>query len=139
MQIGRKIYYHKYTGQVVWDKGEMSGSVRETTFDEDKVVMPEIDSEDVAVMTLGYGEKTEQFMESGAFVIDHSTKVITFFEPVITEPIVDELTVLKEENSQLKIEKAELIQQLGTKELQITQYETLMVGKGEPLEVPNEI
>jgi hypothetical protein len=139
MKIGRKIYYNKSTGEVVWDKGEMSGSVRDTTFDEDMAVMSEIDSDDIAVMTLEYGEKAEQFRTSGEFTIDHVTKLITFFEPVIPEPIVDELTVLKEENLQLKLEKAELIQQFESKEVQLQSLAISLKIKGEPLEVPNEV
>lgn len=104
MNIGRKVYYNKTTGEVVWDKGEMSGGVRETTFEEDKAVMPEIDNPDVAFMELPYGEKIEQFKTCGGFIVDHDTKQVTFLKK-IEIPVVDEIAVLREENSILKAEK----------------------------------
>jgi len=119
MQIGRKIYYNKTTGEVVWDKGEMSGGVRETTFEEDKAIMPEIESADIVLMTLPYGDKKEEFRVCGGFTVDHKTQKITFKERKI-EVEKTEIEILQEENTALKAEKATLLQTIAAKEKEIS-------------------
>lgn len=106
MQVGRKIYYDTTTGAIIWDKGEMEGSVRETTFEEDCEVMPQI--ADCGVLQLNFGEYFEQFMTMD-FTIDVLTNSITFTERPVPErytPIVDEkellIQTLQQENEQLK-------------------------------------
>ncbi|UWG95513.1 hypothetical protein LPY66_11325 [Dehalobacter sp. DCM] len=69
MNIGRKIYYDT-SGSILWDKGEMSGDVRETSYNEDLAVLPAI-VDAAGFIQLGYGERTEEFKTMGSMrVID---------------------------------------------------------------------
>jgi hypothetical protein len=73
MQIGRKIYYSKDSGVIIWDKGEMSGEVVETTFEQDIEVMPVlslINSDMLGVVQFEYGAYIEQFCNCRGFIID---------------------------------------------------------------------
>lgn len=81
VQIGRKIYYEKSNGVVIWDKGEMAGDVRETTLEEDKEVMPIltlIDSNQLGVKQLNYGELAENFINCKGYRINPITEEVEF-------------------------------------------------------------
>jgi hypothetical protein len=81
MQIGRKIYYEKANGVVIWDKGEMSGDVVETTFEEDIITMPVlalIDSNQLGVLQLEFGELSSQFQSCRGYKINPDTGDIQF-------------------------------------------------------------
>lgn len=81
MEIGRKIYYGKSNGIVIWDKGEMSGSVYETTIDEDCQAMPILTlmpAEELGVKQLQYGELSEQFSTSRGYRINPETEDVEF-------------------------------------------------------------
>lgn len=83
MEIGRKIYFTKDTGVVIWDKGEMEGSVIETTFEEDCISMPVltlIPTEKLGVVQYEFGHLIEQFSTSKGYIIDPITE-----EPVFAE------------------------------------------------------
>ena len=80
-QIGRKIYYEKTNGIVIWDKGEMEGDVRETTLEEDCLTMPIltlISPEQIGIKHLIYGELREQFISSSGYRINPTTEEIEF-------------------------------------------------------------
>jgi hypothetical protein len=73
MDIGRKIYYGKSNGIAIWDKGEMSGSVRETTLEEDMITMPIlalISDAELGICQLEFGELAEQFAVCQGYIID---------------------------------------------------------------------
>jgi len=79
MQIGRKIYYEKSTGNVILDTGEREGSVVETTTAQDfasYVVLSQRVPETVGVIQLVYCKDREKFgvyayhVESGAIAWD---------------------------------------------------------------------
>ena len=78
MDIGRKIYYAKDSGVVIWDKGEMSGAVRETTFAEDCEVIPILalvnDNGMLGVVQLDYGAYAEQFKICRGYIINPETQ-----------------------------------------------------------------
>lgn len=64
LQIGRKIYYEKTTGNVLLDTGERSGSVVETTPEQDSetyVALSERVPETVGAIQLAYGQYTDKF------------------------------------------------------------------------------
>ncbi|ASS76490.1 hypothetical protein CIG75_17010 [Tumebacillus algifaecis] len=64
MQIGRKIYYDKATGNVLVDTGERSGDVVETTIEQDfssYVALAERVPATVGVLELPFGEFAENF------------------------------------------------------------------------------
>lgn len=77
MDIGRKIYYAKYSGVIIWDKGEMSGAVHETTFAEDCEAMPILalvnDNGMLCVVQLDYGAYAEQFITCKGYIINPET------------------------------------------------------------------
>jgi hypothetical protein len=74
IQIGRKIYFDKLTGNVLTDTGERMGNVRTTTLDGDFAAFSQLQSKDpstVGVIQLGYGERVDEFMNMGSMkVID---------------------------------------------------------------------
>lgn len=77
MQIGRKIYYGKSNGLVIWDKGEMEGSVQETTFEQDKLAAPIlqiIPAEEIDVAVFEYGQYREEFVTCKGFIINPQTQ-----------------------------------------------------------------
>lgn len=81
MNIGRKIYYEGSNGIVIWDKGEMSGDVKETTFEEDCATMPiltKIDPAQLRVKQLEYGELSVQFATAKGYIINPITEEIEF-------------------------------------------------------------
>ena len=91
MQIGRKIYYGKSNGLIIWDKGEMSGNVRETTFEEDKQVMPIlalVAENELGVLQLTYGEYLNEFQTCCKYTIDVvGNLVFDYSFPAPTPPV----------------------------------------------------
>ncbi len=65
MQIGRKIYYEKSTGNVILDTGEKNGDVVESTIESDfeayKVLQDRV-KDSVGVIQLEYNYNAENFM-----------------------------------------------------------------------------
>lgn len=81
MEIGRKIYYEKTNGIVIWDKGELSGHVMKTSFEDDCKVMPVltlISPEQLGVKQLEYGELREQFISSKGYRINPINEEVEF-------------------------------------------------------------
>ena len=81
MDIGRKIYYEKSNGIVIWDKGEMSGDVAQTTFQQDCEVMPVltmIDANQLGVLELEYGALSQEFSNCNGFKVNPITETIEF-------------------------------------------------------------
>lgn len=81
MEIGRKIYYEKTNGIVIWDKGEMSGDVRETTFEEDCSAMPIltlIDPVQLGILQLNYGDYSEEFSTCQGYRINPISGLLEF-------------------------------------------------------------
>ncbi|MEK4239731.1 MULTISPECIES: hypothetical protein [unclassified Paenibacillus] len=89
MEIGRKIYYDKVTGVVLVDTGERSGSVVETTQEQDfKVykVLAERVTETVGCLELEYGECGQDFRECNGYRVNIQTGKLEFSYP---DPNVD--------------------------------------------------
>jgi len=81
MQIGRKIYYERTNGIIIWDKGEMEGDVIETTLEQDKEVMPVltlIDPTQLEIKQLEFGELTSAFASARGYRINPVTGQIQF-------------------------------------------------------------
>ncbi|HBQ85363.1 MAG TPA: hypothetical protein DD811_02630 [Syntrophomonas sp.] len=81
MQIGRKIYYEKNNGVVIWDKGEMEGDVVETTLEQDMEVMPVltlIAPEHLGVKQLTFGELSDSFAICRGYRINPDTEEVEF-------------------------------------------------------------
>ena len=81
MDVGRKIYYEKANGVVIWDKGEAQGVESETTFEQDKVACPALNlipSEQLGIKQLAYGELAEQFAQAKGYRINPQTEEVEF-------------------------------------------------------------
>lgn len=119
MNIGRKIYWDKATGNIVVDTGERSGFVRETTLDEDLTAyqaLAERVPDTVGCLQLEYGQHGRDFAECNGYRINPETFELEFSypdpgeteptkptEPVYRKPLsieVDELKASDIENKQ---------------------------------------
>jgi hypothetical protein len=82
LQIGRKIYYEKANGVIVWDKGEMSGDVVETTLEQDEVTMPILSALDtkgqLGILQLDYGAQANSFATCKGYYINVSDNSVVF-------------------------------------------------------------
>lgn len=81
MELGRKIYYEKTNGVVIWDRGEMTGDVAETTLEQDKISTPIltlISSEQLGVKQLKYGELASNFASCKGYKINPITTDVEF-------------------------------------------------------------
>lgn len=75
MQIGRRIYFDLITGNVAQDTGERSGSVVETTVEQDfeaYVALSERVPERIGCLQLEYGEYAQDFTECNGYRVDVS-------------------------------------------------------------------
>lgn len=81
MQIGRKLYYEKTTGNLIVDTGERFGSVVETTIEQDFQLYIALQNklpEAVGIVHLEYGQFSEQFLSCYGFKINLETEEIIF-------------------------------------------------------------
>lgn len=109
MQIGRKIYYDKSTGNVIVDTGERSGDVVETTVEQDiavYVALAERVPDTVGVLQLEYGQFAQDFAACNGYRVDISgdEPVLHFSypdgteepeEPVFQTPLSEQVKTLK--------------------------------------------
>ncbi|MNI16975.1 hypothetical protein D3C73_703280 [compost metagenome] len=122
MQIGRRIYFDNTSGNVVLDTGERSGSVIETTIEQDFLTyfaLSERLPETVGHIQLGYGQYAQDFIESNGVWVNPATLELEFsypgpsdptepVEPEFRKPITQEVDELKEENLNLMVAITEL-------------------------------
>lgn len=82
MEIGRKIYYEKSNGIIIWDKGEMSGSLEPATFEQDAQIMPILNvltsKNQLGVKELSYGELSSSFTTCKGYYINVTDNSIVF-------------------------------------------------------------
>ncbi|MBP0725524.1 hypothetical protein J5Y03_10025 [Bacillus sp. RG28] len=81
MQIGRRIFFDIATGNVILDKGEMQGSVIETTVEQDIEVfkvLSERNRETFDYIQFEYGEFSKEFAECTSYRVNPTTKEIEF-------------------------------------------------------------
>lgn len=126
MQIGRKIYFDKITGNVIVDKGEMQSDVRETTQAEDfvsYVALAERVPETVGVVQLEYGQYDQDFAECNGYRVNITTKTLEFSypdpsipveEPVYQKPLTEQILELETKTDNAIIELTMLIALGGT-------------------------
>lgn len=135
MDIGRKIYYDKATGNVILDTGERSGDVRPTTVEQDIAsysVLSKRNRDSFGVIELAFGQYHQDFIQSKGYRVNPQTKVIEFSyddtgentpsepdsEPEYTVPLTEQIANLEKENSLLKAqnqavsERADFIEDL---------------------------
>ena len=85
MDIGRKIYYDKLTGNILQDTGERSGDVVETTIIEDANTLTQLQGQEVGVIQLQYGERYSEFLNMGSMSVNPSTKEFTIYPRLIIQ------------------------------------------------------
>lgn len=86
LQIGRKIYYEKMSGNVLVDTGERFGDVFETTKELEFSVYPQLMGKDpttIDFIQLAYGERYAEFLNMGSLHIDPVTKILTIYPRLI--------------------------------------------------------
>lgn len=84
MEIGRRIYYDKTTGDVLVDTGQRSGDVTQTTVDEEIEIYKALNErtrESFDYMQLGYDDYGKDFMECNGYKINVETRGIEFSYP----------------------------------------------------------
>lgn len=91
MQIGKRIYYDLATGNVIVDTGERSGSVVETTVEQDfesYAALAERLPSTVGCLQLEYGDYAQDFAECNGYRVDVSgeTPSLLFSYPDPAEP-----------------------------------------------------
>lgn len=88
MNIGAKIYYDKFTGNVIINTGERSGNVVETTTEQDFAVYTELSErvpDTIGMIQLEFGEYASDVSAGGVI-----TKVdLNTLKPLFTYPTTD--------------------------------------------------
>ncbi|WP_051236299.1 hypothetical protein [Paenibacillus pinihumi] len=81
MEIGRKLYYDRSSGDVIVDTGQRAGSVVPTTVEQDyaayralAVRLPDT----VGLLQLGYGDYGQDFAECIGYRVDPDTEQVLF-------------------------------------------------------------
>lgn len=109
MHIGRRIYYDLVTGDIIIDTGERSGSVVETSIEQDfrsYAVLSERDPSTVGMIQLEYGQFADDFMHCSGYRVDLDTRELLFSYPDPNEtdaaskyklPVSEEIVGLKED------------------------------------------
>jgi hypothetical protein len=106
MQIGRKIYYEKATGNVILETGERMGDVVETTTEQDFAMYTALQQYvpgQVGVVRLEYGQDSEKF-GMYHYSVDTTTGTLVWGTPINYETptpgptLEDQLNELKEQN-----------------------------------------
>ncbi|WP_340005176.1 hypothetical protein MHH52_25745 [Paenibacillus sp. FSL K6-0276] len=115
MEIGMKIYYDKYTGNVLVNTGERSGDVVESTQEYDFEVykaLAERVPETIGVIALEYGEYAQDFRECSGYKVDVKTGKLKFSYPdpnetpeqlkelQYVEPLTEQMESLKQSQAE---------------------------------------
>lgn len=110
LNIGRRIYFEKITGNIIIDTGERRGTVIPSTIEQDistyKALTEKVkDSFDV--IELEYGQYAQDFAECNGYRVNLETRELEFSypdpnagepqEPVYQKPLSEEVTSLKGE------------------------------------------
>jgi len=119
LQIGRRIYYEKSTGNVLFDTGERSGNVVPTTIDQDfesYVILAQYNRDAVGVIELEYGQYYDDFLRSSGNVrVNLETGELEFSYPdpsdpeppaIYRPPLTEEVAELNEQIAALMIDSA---------------------------------
>ena len=94
MDIGRKIYYNKNTGVCLVNTGDKSGSVYETTLQEDLETYPILKNSNIDFLILKHSERKEEFQNEGSVKVNPETKEITIYPQltISTDKINNQIT-----------------------------------------------
>lgn len=81
MNIGRRIYFKKSTGEVVLDTGERRGDVVETTIEQDfntYSALADQATETIGYLEFEYGQHAQEFASCTSYKVNVTTKAIEF-------------------------------------------------------------
>jgi hypothetical protein len=104
--IGRKIYYNKLTGQIIFDTGERTGTnIRDTTIEEDYQYVFELQNQNreiTGVLQLKAGEFIEEFNDCIGYRVNPETIQLEFTfredgsieEPIFEKPYKEQIQAL---------------------------------------------
>lgn len=127
MQIGRRIFWDKLTGDIILDIGEKSGAVTQTTVEYDITaykVLKERNRETFDVIELEYGAYAQDFAEGRLIGVDLTTKAPIFEYPNPenpSEPIIPP-TPLSEQVKGLEVELTQTKEQLKTTDTSLMEF-----------------
>jgi hypothetical protein len=118
MEIGAKIYYDLSTGNVIFNTGQRTGSVIETTIEQDfeaYVSLAERVPSTVGCIQLEFGELAQDFMECNGYHVNLTTGLLEFSYPDPSDPAEPPVyrPPLSVEVTQLKADNASLTDQLA--------------------------
>ncbi len=105
MNIGRRIYYDQTTGNVILDTGERSGSVIETTVDQDFEIykaLKERIRETVGIIELEYGQYAEDFATCNGYWIVQVDNTFSNI-PMEVVQVTEESMILAPSNHNLRL------------------------------------
>ena len=139
-QIGTKIYYCLITGNVIKIIGDMQGYVKETTFDEDIEIYTELkerDKDSIGFLTFEYGEYPKLSKGSTGVIVKLEDKSLIFsyeelpqepVEPTEIEIMQDKISILQEENKNLKTEQEQQNEEILVNMLANTEMFEMLLG-----------
>ncbi|WP_051236802.1 hypothetical protein [Paenibacillus pinihumi] len=81
MEIGRKIYYDKASGEVIVDTGQRAGSVVPTTVEQDYAAYRSLVvrlPDTVGLLQLQYGDFEQDFANCVGYRVDPDTEQVLF-------------------------------------------------------------
>ncbi|HWI50231.1 MAG TPA: hypothetical protein VNU45_18630 [Rummeliibacillus sp.] len=93
MQLGRKIYHDKATGNIIVDTGERQGPVIATTIEQDIAAytdLSERNRDTFDVIELAFGQFAQDFAECNGYHVNLETKTLEFSYPDPNEPNVEQ-------------------------------------------------
>ena len=124
MNIGRRIYYDKVTGDVLADTGERAGDVIELTIEQDIAnykALSERTRDSFDLIELSYGEFSQDFRECNGYRVDPTNKEMVFSYPdpsdpepevpVFQVPLSEQVKLLKAQNAAIT-ERADFIEDI---------------------------
>lgn len=139
-KIGTKIYYCLLTGNVIKIIGDMQGYVKETTFDEDIEIYTELkerDKDSIGSLQFNYGEYPKLSQGSTGVMVNLETKELIFSyeelptppqEPTEIEIIQEKISILQEENKNLKTEQEQQNEEILVNMLANTEMFEMLLG-----------
>lgn len=90
MQVGKKIYYEKSSGNVILEIEEVQGSAAETTIEEDFasfVALSQRVPSTVGCLQLNFGDLSTEFAACSGYRVDITSNTIVFeYTPPATPP-----------------------------------------------------
>ncbi|MET3699345.1 hypothetical protein SAMN05877753_10216 [Bacillus oleivorans] len=120
IQLGRKIYYDKSSGNVVWEIGERTYQfdTTETTIDQDIATftaLSERNRESFDVMKFEFGQFAQDFAECNGYRVDPATKTLEFSYPdpnapqepqPYQAPLTEQIKAIKEQQVRIDTDLA---------------------------------